>query len=68
MNHKILEPFKEARKAFLSCEFAKCDQILPGLDSLVVLGLGAKAEIIDAFVQWARKNRPCDMFLTEDLQ
>lgn len=66
--NKIIEPFKEAKKAFLNCEFGKCDQILPGLDSLVVLGLGAKAEVIDAFVRWARINRPCDLFLLEDLQ
>jgi len=63
--HKIMEPFKLAKKAFLNKEFAKCDQILPGLDSLVVLGMGAKADVMDAFVAWARKHRPCDLFILE---
>ena len=63
--HKIMEPFKLAKKAFLAKEFAKCDVILPGLDSLIVLGMGAKAEVIDAFVDWARKHRPCDLFIME---
>ena len=63
--HEIIEPFKAARRAFLAKDFSRCDVILPGLDSLIVLGMNAKPEVVDAFVSWARKNRPCDLFILE---
>ena len=65
MHRHLTAPFNEARKAFRARQFGKCDQILPGLESLIILSIGCSQAVIDDFVDWARRNRPCDAFIIE---
>lgn len=64
-DHNMIEPFRAAKRAFLAHQFAKVDEILPGLDSQVVLANGAPDATVEAFVRWAKKNRPADLFVSE---
>jgi len=66
-DHNMIEPFRAAKRAFLAHQFHKVDQILPGLDSQVVLANGAPNDTIEAFIKWAKKHRPADLFISETL-
>ena len=62
---EMLQPLADAKRAFLAHQFSKVDQILPGLDSHIVLSYGVPDATVKAWVRWARKNRPCDLYFFE---
>lgn len=62
---EMIQPLAAAKRAFLAHQFHKVDQILPGLDSHIILANGVPNATVEAWIKWARKNRPSDLYFFE---
>lgn len=62
---RVIEAFTRAKRAFRWHQFDEVDQILPGLDSHIVLSYGVADDTVQAWIKWAQKNRPADKYFWE---